>query len=140
MPCNSKYRSCVTDMVPVGELEHGGECDLGVHITDSEGGELAKIFKIVRRAGRRQETTDMRPKVIIRASKVILEVGAYDELPSEVVNLPDESEYRCCLADMVPAGELEHGGVCDKGVNTDPIRREVDLKKMFKTEIQAGRR
>ena len=99
-----------------------------------------KIFKMVRRAGRRQETTNMRPQVIIRASKVIIEVGAYDELPSEVVNLPDESEYRCCLADMVPAGELEHGGVCDKGVNTDPIRREVDLQKMFKTERQAGRR
>ena len=99
-----------------------------------------KIFKMVRRAGSREETTNMRPQVIIRASKVIIEVGAYDELPSEVVNLPDESEYRCCLADMVPAGELEHGGVCDKGVNTDPIRREVDLQKMFKTERQAGRR
>ena len=55
----------------------------------------------------------MTPKVIIRASKVIIEVGAYDELPTEVVNLPDESEYRCCLADMVPDGELGHGGVCD---------------------------
>ena len=40
---------------------------------------------------------------------------------------------------MVPDGELEHGGVCDKGVNTDPVR-EVDLQKMFKTERQAGRR
>ena len=99
-----------------------------------------KIFKMVRRAGRRQETTNMRPKVIIRASKVIIEVGAYDELPSDVFNLPDESEYRCCLADMVPAGWLKRGGVCDKGVNTDPIRREVDLQKMFKTERQAGRR
>ena len=99
-----------------------------------------KIFKMVRRAGRRHETTNMRPQVIIRASKVIIEVGAYDELPSEVVNLPDESEYRCCLADMVPAGELEHGGVCDKGVNRDPIRREVDLQKMFKAERKAGRR
>ena len=82
----------------------------------------------------------MRPKVIIRASKVIIEVGAYDELPSAVVNLPDESEYRCCLADMFPARDLKHGRVCDKGVNTDPIRREVDLQKMFKTERQAGRR
>ena len=45
MPCNSKYRSFVTDMVPVGELEHGGECDLGVHILDSEGGELAEDFQ-----------------------------------------------------------------------------------------------
>ena len=98
-----------------------------------------KIFKMVRRAARRQETTNMTPKVIIRAPKVIIEVGAYDELPTEVVNLPDESEYRCCLADMVPDGELEHGGVCDKGVNTDPVR-EVDLQKMFKTERQAGRR
>ena len=80
----------------------------------------------------------VRPR-IIRASKVIIEVGAYDELPTEVVNLPDESEYRCCLADMVPDGELEHGGVCDKGVNTDPVR-EVNLQKMFKTERQAGRR
>ena len=78
--------------------------------------------------------------MIIRASKVIIEVGAHDELPSAVVNLPDESEYRCCLADMFPARELKHGRVCDKGVNTDPIRREVDLQKMFKTERQAGRR
>ena len=98
-----------------------------------------KIFKMVRRAARRQETTNMTPKVIIRASKVIIEVGAYDELPTEVVNVPDESEYRCCLADTVPDGELEHSGVCDKGVNTDPMR-EVDLKKTFKTERQAGRR
>ena len=98
-----------------------------------------KISKMVRRAGRRQQTTNMRPKVIIRASKVIIEVGAYDELPSEFVNLPDESEYQCCLADMAPAGDLKHGGVCDKGVNTDPTRREVDLQKMFKTETQAGR-
>ena len=45
MPCNSKYRSFVTDMVPVGELEHGGECDLGVDISDSEGGELAEDFQ-----------------------------------------------------------------------------------------------
>ena len=82
----------------------------------------------------------MKPKVIIRASKVIIEVGAYDELPSEVVHLPDESEYGCCLADMAPAGELENGGVCVKGVNTDPIKREVDLQKMFKIERQAGRR
>ena len=98
-----------------------------------------KIFKMVRRAARRPETTNMTPKVIIRASKVIIEVGAYDELPTEVANLPDESEYRCCLADTVPDGELEHSGVCDKGVNTDPMR-EVDLQQMFKTERQAGRR
>ena len=81
----------------------------------------------------------MTSKVIIRASKVIIEVGAYDELPTEVANLPDESEYRCCLADTVPDGELEHSGVCDKGVNRDPMR-EVDLQQMFKTERQAGRR
>ena len=98
-----------------------------------------KIFKMVRWAARRQETTNMTPKVIIRASKVIIEVGAYDELPTEVVNLPDESEYRCCLPDTVPDGELEHSGVCHKGVNTDPMR-EVDLQQMFKTERQAGRR
>ena len=45
MPCNSKYRSCVTDMVPVGELEHGGERDLGVPISDSQGGGLAEDFQ-----------------------------------------------------------------------------------------------
>ena len=45
MPCNSEYWSCLTDMVPSGELEHGGECDLGVHISDSEGGELAEYFQ-----------------------------------------------------------------------------------------------
>ena len=42
--------------------------------------------------------------MIVRPSKVIIEVGAYDELPTEVVNVPDESEYRCCLADTVPDG------------------------------------
>ena len=41
VPCNSKYQSFVTDMVPVGELE----CDLGVHISGSEGGELAEDFE-----------------------------------------------------------------------------------------------
>lgn len=92
------------------------------------------ISKMVRRTGRRQQMTNMRPKVITRESKVIIEVGAFDELPSKVVDLPDKSEYRCCLADMI------HGGVCDKGVNTDPKRREMDLQKMFKTERQAGRR
>ena len=45
MPCNSKYGSCVTDMVPVRKLEHGGERDLGVHISDSHGGELAEDFQ-----------------------------------------------------------------------------------------------
>ena len=78
----------------------------------------------------------VRPR-IIRASKVIIEVGAYDELPTEVVNLPDESEYRCCLADMVPDGELEHGGVCDKGVNTDPVR-EVDCRRCSKQRDKQG--
>lgn len=63
--------------------------------------------------------------MIIRASKVIIEVGAYDELPSEVVNLPDESEYRCCLADMVPAGELEHGGLAEDVQNRETSREEV---------------
>ena len=59
--------------------------------------------------------------MITRESKVIIEVGAFDELPSKVVDLPDKSEYRCCLADMI------HGGVCDKGVNTDPIRRKATM-------------
>ena len=43
--CNSEYWSCPADLAPVGELEHGGECDLGVHISDSEGGELAEDFQ-----------------------------------------------------------------------------------------------
>ncbi|CAH3143140.1 unnamed protein product [Porites evermanni] len=45
VPCNSEYWSCPADLAPVGELEHGGECDLGVHISDSEGGELAEDFQ-----------------------------------------------------------------------------------------------
>ena len=73
-----------------------------------------KIFKIVRWAGMRQEK---RPEVIIRAEKGVIEVGAYEELPDEVVNLPGKSECLSCLPDMVPGGELEHSAECDKGVN-----------------------
>ena len=58
-----------------------------------------------------------RPKVIISAEKVVIEVGAYDELSSKVVNVPGESKYWSCLADVVPQGELENQGECDKGVN-----------------------
>ena len=28
VPCNSEYRSCLTDTVPVRELEHGVESDI----------------------------------------------------------------------------------------------------------------
>lgn len=45
---------------------------------------------MVRRAGKRQEKTNTRPEVIITTEKVIVEVGAYDELPGEVVNVPGE--------------------------------------------------
>ena len=31
--------------------------------------------------------------------------------------MPVESEYLFSLPDMVPGGEHEHGGECDKGVN-----------------------
>ena len=63
------------------------------------------------------ETTNSRPKVIISAEKVVIEVGAYDELPGKVVNVPGTSGYWSCLADELPAGEPEHGGEYDKGVN-----------------------
>jgi len=56
----------------------------------------------------KDEKTNTRPKVVI-------EVGAYDELPGKVVNVPGKSEYWSCLADEVPAGELEHGGEYDRG-------------------------
>ena len=59
----------------------------------------------------------VRPKVITSAEKVVIEVGAYDELSSMVVNVPGESKYWSCLADVVPQGELENRGECDKGVN-----------------------
>lgn len=59
----------------------------------------------------------VRPKVIISAEKVVIEVGAYDELSSKVVKVPGESKYWSCLADVVPQGELENRGECDKGVN-----------------------
>jgi len=35
---------------------------------------------------------EKRPKVIIRVEKGVVEVGASDELPGEVVNLPGKSE------------------------------------------------
>lgn len=59
----------------------------------------------------------VRPKVIISTEKVVIEVGASDELSSKVVNVPGESKYWFCLADVVPHGELENRGECDKGVN-----------------------
>ena len=39
------------------------------------------------------EKTNSRPKVIISAEKVIIEVGAYDELPGKVINVPGTSGY-----------------------------------------------
>ena len=63
------------------------------------------------------EKTNSRPKVIISAEKVIIEVGAYDELPGKVINVPGTSGYWSCLADVLPAGEPEHGGEYGKGVN-----------------------
>ena len=44
----------------------------------------------------------VRPKVIISAEKVVIEVGAYDELSSKVVNVPGESKYWSCLAALLP--------------------------------------
>ena len=38
---------------------------------------LQTIFKMVRRAGRRQETTNIRPKVIMTAEKVVIKAGAF---------------------------------------------------------------
>ena len=63
----------------------------------------------------------VRPKVTISAEKVVIEVGAYDELSSKVVNVPGESKYWSCLAGVVPHGELENRGECDKGVKFIPL-------------------
>ena len=38
----SEYRPCLEDTVLVREFEHGGECDQGVDISDTEGGGLAE--------------------------------------------------------------------------------------------------
>lgn len=38
--------------------------------------------------------------VISTTEEEVTRVGANDELPGEVVNIPGESEYRSCLADM----------------------------------------
>jgi len=78
---------------------------------------------MVRRAGKREEKTNTRSGVIIRTEEVIIEVGAYDELPGEVVNVPGESEYLFSFPDMVPGGEHEHGGECHKGVNISNMER-----------------
>ena len=53
----------------------------------------------------------VRPKVIISAEKVVIEVGAYDELSSKVVNVPGESKYWSCLAALLPYRELENVNV-----------------------------
>ena len=37
--------------------------------------------------------------------------------------MPGESEYLFSLPDMVPGGEHEHGGECDKGVNISNMER-----------------
>ena len=37
----SEYLSCLPDMVPGGELEHGAECDKGVNVSNTEEGGLA---------------------------------------------------------------------------------------------------
>ena len=49
---------------------------------------------------------EKRPEVIIRAEKGVIEVGAYEELPDEVVNLPGKSKYLSCLPNMVPGENL----------------------------------
>lgn len=38
----SEYRSSFADLAPVGGLEHGGERDQAVAISDTEGGQLAE--------------------------------------------------------------------------------------------------
>lgn len=38
--------------------------------------------------------------VISTTEEEVTRVGANDELPGEVVNIPGESEYWSCLADM----------------------------------------
>ena len=47
-----------------------------------------------------------RGTVISGAEKEVVDVGANDELPIEVVKVPSQSEYWSCLADTVLVGEV----------------------------------
>lgn len=44
-------------------------------------------------------------------------MGANDEIPSKVVNVPGKHEYQLYLADMVPVEETEHCGERDLEVD-----------------------
>ena len=65
---------------------------------------------MVRQAGRRQEKTNTRPKLIITAENVVIKVGAFAWRGCKFENW-------FSLPDMVPRGELKHHGECDKRVN-----------------------
>ena len=65
---------------------------------------------MVRQAGRRQEKTNTRPKLIITAENVVIKVGAFAWRGCKFENW-------FSLPDMVPRGELKHHGECDKTVN-----------------------
>ena len=105
-----QYQSCLTDMVPVGVLEPCGECDIGYR-GKWTGQRFLKL--------RDEQGWDKRrgQRWLSEQKREFIEVGAYDELPGEVVHLPGKSEYLSYLPDIVPGGELGHGAECDKGVN-----------------------
>ena len=64
MPCNSEYPSCLADMVPVRKLEHGGERDKGVNISNTERGGLAEDVqnRETRKEGRAEDKHEAKQK------------------------------------------------------------------------------
>ena len=58
----SEYESCFADTASVGEIEQGGGRDQVVDLPDTGEVDCQKMFKMVTRARRRKEKTNMRPK------------------------------------------------------------------------------
>ena len=87
---------------------------------------------MVRQAGRRQEKTNTRPKLIITAENVVIKVGAFAWRGCKFENW-------FSLPDMVPRGELKHYGECDKTVNLSNteaggLEEDVQIERQEKEE------
>ena len=76
--------------------------------------------------------------VISRAKKKNVDVGANDDLPSEVVNKPGKHEYRSCFVDMVQVGEfVHHGDISDTeggGLAQDVQNSETSVQEITEDE------
>ena len=59
----------------------------------------------------------MESGMVISGAKKIVDVGANDDLPSEVVNMPGKHAYWSCFVDMVQVREFVHHGECDHRVD-----------------------